>query len=500
MKATCPSCGTSFRVPDEKIPPQGTKARCARCKHVFEIRLEAAPAVSPAVSAFASESAPVESLAPPDLGADAFSVAPSAADAPSDDMSDFERELDTVLADAARFTPGAGASDDLTLPDIDAAPEVSTAQASNLDDDLRDLLGEDFLTSDRTPGGYAANEQPHSPGQVDFDDDFGLAPPRPGVQEPQSDFDDFVRESTEAAFAGKRDLFAPTPADVHGDDREDEPQADESDADSRSGFGFAAAFSGRSPAGDADADSGPAFGEAAGGPASFADILPRDLRHGEAQSPGEFSGESSGESIPPETPTPQIPPSPGIRPGILVTGVTLLLAALVGAAWFLNIWPMTLLTPDATQQAAAPGAKTPAIPEAVNGLTLEGLRQYYVANDKIGQTLVIEGKVVNRSTGPRELVKLKAELLDQADAPLATRELLAGNSLSLFQLQTLGKDELEQALNSKVGVLTNNANIQPGGETPFMLLFHNPPETVKDFKIEVVDAKVVNREGPPKRQ
>ncbi len=37
MIITCPECSTRFRVDENKIPAQGAKIRCARCKHVFAV-------------------------------------------------------------------------------------------------------------------------------------------------------------------------------------------------------------------------------------------------------------------------------------------------------------------------------------------------------------------------------------------------------------------------------------------------------------------------------
>lgn len=40
MIITCESCGTKFRVGDEKLKRPVTKVRCSKCKHVFSVRLD----------------------------------------------------------------------------------------------------------------------------------------------------------------------------------------------------------------------------------------------------------------------------------------------------------------------------------------------------------------------------------------------------------------------------------------------------------------------------
>jgi len=161
------------------------------------------------------------------------------------------------------------------------------------------------------------------------------------------------------------------------------------------------------------------------------------------------------------------------------------------------------VTPEAVKpeagKAAAPGAPEagPAKPEEaakVKDIMLQNVRQYYVSNEKVGQLFVIEGKAVNNFKTPKEMIKLEATLFDEKGGVLATQEALAGNTVSLFQLQVMTRDELKNALSSQVGVLTNNTNIAPGGESPFMIVFFEPPEAVKEFGVKVVDAK-----DPPKQ-
>jgi len=56
-------------------------------------------------------------------------------------------------------------------------------------------------------------------------------------------------------------------------------------------------------------------------------------------------------------------------------------------------------------------------------------------------------------------------------------------------LQVLGEQELETALNNKIEILTNNTNVPPGGEVPFMVVFYNPPASVAEFGVKVVEAR-----------
>jgi len=127
--------------------------------------------------------------------------------------------------------------------------------------------------------------------------------------------------------------------------------------------------------------------------------------------------------------------------------------------------------------------------QKVERLTMRNVRQYYVTNEKIGPISVIEGKVINGFSTPKELIEVEAALYGRDKSPLVSKKQFAGTSLSLFQLQVLGEKELEAFVNNKLEVLANNTNIPPGGEVPFMVLFFNPPPTVTEFGIKIVDVR-----------
>lgn len=134
--------------------------------------------------------------------------------------------------------------------------------------------------------------------------------------------------------------------------------------------------------------------------------------------------------------------------------------------------------------------------EPVDLISLIALRdvvQYNITNEKLGNISVIEGKVVNGFSEPRELIRLEASLYDKNGTLLVSKQQLAGTSVSLFQLQVLGEQELERALTNKIDILANNTNVPPKGEVPFMIVFYNPPDNAAEFGVKVIDARL-----PPK--
>ncbi|CAM2056971.1 putative MJ0042 family finger-like domain-containing protein [Desulfovibrionales bacterium] len=127
--------------------------------------------------------------------------------------------------------------------------------------------------------------------------------------------------------------------------------------------------------------------------------------------------------------------------------------------------------------------------ELVRDLYLEGIRRYWVTNKKLGQLFVIYGNVVNCFKMPKGLIKIEAVLCDKDKASVVSKRQLAGNTISLFQLQLFSEDDIESILNNKEGIFKNNTNIKPGDRVPFVVVFYNPPKNVNEVCVKVVEAK-----------
>ncbi len=134
-------------------------------------------------------------------------------------------------------------------------------------------------------------------------------------------------------------------------------------------------------------------------------------------------------------------------------------------------------------------ARLAALNALVGQIQVQGLRQFSVVNEKIGKIAVMEGKVVNKFDDPRELIRVEASLYDEQGNLLTSKSQYAGSTVSLFQLQVLSEEELEQALNNRLDILTNNTNVPPGGAVPFMIIFYSTPSNASDFKVTVIDAQ-----------
>lgn len=170
-------------------------------------------------------------------------------------------------------------------------------------------------------------------------------------------------------------------------------------------------------------------------------------------------------------------------------GMLFLAAVVAGGIW---AWQNTnyldglksLVTPEKEVTEPAPAV----VDSVIEKLELLDVAQYHVKNSKIGGLIVIEGKVRNNFSEPRELISLEAALYDAEGKELASRRQVAGISLNSFQLEVLDKTELENTLNRKLDIITSNINVMPGAEVPFTVVFTEIPAGARDYKVRIVDA------------
>ena len=172
-------------------------------------------------------------------------------------------------------------------------------------------------------------------------------------------------------------------------------------------------------------------------------------------------------------------------------------AALCGGAWWM--WQNTPYL-DGLKGLVAPylGLETADASDPlslVSKLELRDVRQYQVKNEKLGNLIIIEGKVMNNFPTPRELIRLEAELYDASGTMLVSQKQLAGSSISSFQLEALDKEELDKALNSTLDVVSSNVNVLPGSEVPFTVVFINPPAGASDYKVRIAEASIPKGPG-----
>ncbi len=124
--------------------------------------------------------------------------------------------------------------------------------------------------------------------------------------------------------------------------------------------------------------------------------------------------------------------------------------------------------------------------EVVQDISLRNVSQYMVRNKHIGSILVIEGKAVNESGGPKKGIELKATVFDEQGEKLRDKEFICGKSVSLAQLQSSTQKELESDLGSHLSRMSGAQLVETGEAVPFMGVFFSPPQKMAEFSLEVL--------------
>ncbi len=185
---------------------------------------------------------------------------------------------------------------------------------------------------------------------------------------------------------------------------------------------------------------------------------------------------------------------PGVSRNMKVLLLLLALALIIGISLYITL-PRIAEYVDIPYFSPGPeqgelSYKEILLQDEVKEIYLENIRQYFVSNHEAGQLFVIEGRAVNSFDTPRSMIRIRASLSDEHGEALREKEFVCGNIVSIHQLQSSSREDLEAALFSGPGALSNNQIIMPGESVPFMTVFENPPGEVQEFGLEVMGAQL----------
>ena len=176
-------------------------------------------------------------------------------------------------------------------------------------------------------------------------------------------------------------------------------------------------------------------------------------------------------------------------------GVVILAGIAGTAAYFFEFWPFVKKLPTSAMENASPAPQKESAPNYTAQLPFESYTNYFVDNEKVGRLFVIEGKLANKSPVTIGQVSIDATLLDAKDTPVVSKVITAGPKASNFELKTLSKEDMESRLNSRQEIMLYNSQVKPGDEIPFMAVFVNIPDTVRNFSLKVKDYSEVAASG-----
>ena len=119
-------------------------------------------------------------------------------------------------------------------------------------------------------------------------------------------------------------------------------------------------------------------------------------------------------------------------------------------------------------------------------VTLENtIKNRFVENKVVGTLFVITGKVRNDFPTHRSHIQVVGKLFSPGKKPAGVESVYCGNSLTDEELVSLPPDQIKARLGDKSGKNTSNVNVPPGKILPYMIVFHNLPETLEEFTVAV---------------
>jgi len=126
--------------------------------------------------------------------------------------------------------------------------------------------------------------------------------------------------------------------------------------------------------------------------------------------------------------------------------------------------------------------------DRVKDIALRNIRSYVIVNEKFGEIYVVEGQAVNNGPTSKDRIKVEVILYDEKRQVLTSKQRLGGNTLSKYQLQVETETEINDQLDTEIGILTSNTSLKTGQDTPFMIVFFKHTGQAKNFDVKVVDA------------
>ncbi|MBU4343820.1 MAG: zinc-ribbon domain-containing protein [Desulfobacteraceae bacterium] len=109
----------------------------------------------------------------------------------------------------------------------------------------------------------------------------------------------------------------------------------------------------------------------------------------------------------------------------------------------------------------------------------------FIDNSKSGKLFIISGKVKNEYSGTRSFIRVTGKLYAKEKVLSKTATICCGNVLSDQDLSDMDMNSINKRLLNPFGDNKSNVNVKPGKELPFMMVFPNIPDNIKEYTVEV---------------
>jgi len=124
------------------------------------------------------------------------------------------------------------------------------------------------------------------------------------------------------------------------------------------------------------------------------------------------------------------------------------------------------------------------------GVDLINVKERFVKNWVAGDIIVVEGFAVNNNKCAVSDIRVRGKILDSSGEILAEEESNCGNILTDDELKGLTEKEIMKELSNPYGREFSNAEIEPGADIPFMLVFMIHAGEAREFLVELAGIEV----------
>ena len=141
------------------------------------------------------------------------------------------------------------------------------------------------------------------------------------------------------------------------------------------------------------------------------------------------------------------------------------------------------------------GTKSRDIPnEYLSGLGVDliNVKERFMKNWVAGDIIVVEGFAVNNNKCAVSDIRVRGKILDSSGDILAEDESNCGNILTDDELKSLTEKEIVKELSNPYGRDFSNAEIKPGADIPFMLVFTMHAGEASEFLVELAGIEAAN--------
>lgn len=475
MIIKCEQCGGKFRLDDSKVKPEGVKVRCSKCRHIFVVRKEAPVEEAELESLLGGLEAPSKLAAPAEVEAAPPAAVPSAKEPGEETAFSFEETTQPT-------------SPDLSALFAEAEKEVEEAPAEE------EKKGYEF-------GEFSFGEEPFAAAEPAGPSEDAQKPSAPPFEEAAAEEFAFPEEPAETREEFTFEVEetpvkeAPKPA---ASAPEEEPAVDEFTLDIEPGKE------------GAEKEEAFSFGEPSPQPPEPEKFEPEEFsfepeKEQPAKAPKEPEEFTFGEPEPkvPEKFTfeefaageeEELPPLsiPSRRKGHslvsivgIVVAIVLLVAVVgVGVAFMLK-GPTVLEMIGLGKLAQMAGIEM----KEEGSITVKSADGSFLTNAEAGEIFVIRGEVINNYSKPRASIQVKGILYGTTGA-VQQKTAYCGNVLTNEQLATLPEAKITAVMNNQFGDSLSNMGVKPGATIPYVIVFANVPQGIKDFAVEAAGSTV----------